>query len=221
MAADLAEAELKISKSSFHLSNSVSPSCAEIDGEIVCGRVSRMSGNGLRFGGRFLKDNRKAALPGMPAFGGTGFIPCFKRTEQFVAELAWQWGQCTGGLGLHRPGQECLVVVVPVDVPDPGTTLAGCYTKDVRKIARTDTSSDGELDRFQQTAFAPFFLEPRYWDFRMSLLDVTTTAACADQHVRELYPFSLQLGHSLFSNLKGPCVACDICLIALAPAALN
>jgi hypothetical protein len=163
-----------------------------------------MSGNYLRFGGRFLKDNRKAALPGMPAFGGTGFIPCFKRTEQFVAELAWQWGQCTGGLGLHRPSQERLVVVVPIDVPDPGTTLAGCYTNDVRKIARADTSSDGELDRFQQTASAPLFLEPLYGNFRMSFLDMSTTAPGADQHVRELYPFSLQLGHSLFSNLKHP-----------------
>jgi hypothetical protein len=80
-----------------------------------------------------------------------------------------------------------LILIVPVDAPDPGAALASSYTKNVRHIARTNTARDGQLDRFQQTAPSPLFFEPRYWDLGMSLLDMPATAAGADQHVGKLY----------------------------------
>jgi hypothetical protein len=90
-------------------------------------------------------------------------------------------------------------MVVPVDVSDPGAAPAGGDTKDIRHIERADTSGDGELDRFQQASASPLFLEPCYRDFRMSLFWVPATAASADQHVRKLDPFSLQLSHRQIS----------------------
>ena len=95
-------------------------------------------------------------------------------------------GQHLSGISApNSPFQQAVIFLKFTNIPQPYLALRARNHNYIRDVARSDTTTDCQLDPFQQPAFPPFTLEPFDRNLGQTPLRIAATAASTNRDLSD------------------------------------
>jgi hypothetical protein len=102
-----------------------------------------------------------------------------------LTKLLWKRKEFTSICGAAGPIDDGLVLRKFRNFPKPLCSARARNGDDIGDVARSQAAADGELNPFQQSSCAPFFLEPLHGNRRSAVGRISAAAALANNHVSD------------------------------------